>query len=227
MYSRILIATLAFSFASIELSAAENESETQITKSHEMIMKAHHKRGPRGKRGHKGRHGHKGHQGQNGPNGPAGANGLVVISDIYADAFFQQDANSGPTTFTVANGAIKFNQVNHVNGVDTSQLLSNGAFVIQSAGKYLVSYNVYASFNITKPPAIPAYIAVLVNGTAATPSIVGTVIRDPTLQMSGEIILNLNVNDTVQIAPRNQDLLSLASLPTEPLKIASLTIQKL
>lgn len=214
---------IPFSFAGKELGAARAQEAKSLTE------KSKKKRGERGHRGERGPQGHRGERGTRGKPGVLGANGFQLISGVYADAFFKQNASSGPTTFSVTNGPIIFNELNQSNGVDTSQLLSNGKFIIESAGDYLISYNVYASFNTPKPHGsqIPAYIGLLVDGNVMPETIVGTAVGDPTLQMSGQVILNLNPNDYVQVAPFDEDLKSIVSLPTDSLKIASLTIQKL
>lgn len=176
----------------------------------------------------------EGLQGPTGPTGPAGSDGLGVVTGIYADAFLQQNLNEGPTSFPLFPSPIVFNNLNAANGVDTSQLLSNGSMIIQSPGDYLITYYVYGNHRqVTSPPPLePTFISLILTRALTTTIVPETTIgnnaKDPTILASGQIILNLQVGDTLQLSAIETFIpISLQSLATEPLKIASLTVYKL
>lgn len=171
-------------------------------------------------------------RGPRGSTGPQGDPGISrsIIDGIYAHAFYQQEAGANSTTFNPGDPII-FNQITQARGVDTSQLTTNGSFIIQSAGDYLVSYYFYGDNNSGNTNLVPVYISLLLNGTIVTQSIVGIAAKasqGPLLPMSGKLILHFNTGDVIQLEAIGANSISSASSPeSDSIKIASLTIRKL
>src|SRR5207302_845081 len=127
MLCKILAAVAVFAIPCRGFSAVENRNDShRLEFGKQKLAQSKEKSKERGKRGPHGKWGHRGHSGENGQNGKPGVpgtNGQAVVSNIYGDAYYKQDANSGPTTFKVSDGAIKPLQANQVNGVNSD--LSN------------------------------------------------------------------------------------------------------
>lgn len=155
-----------------------------------------------------------------GPKGPTGPNGQVIVSSVYADALFLLPEDSEFITFNT-NDPIIFTQVTRANGVNTT---TPGSFIIESEGDYLITYYI----NGTNPGFGSIYIALVLNGSPVEESRIGTRLGSTIIiTLSGETILHLVAGDVLQLAPDNgSTIITLSSPSDQPLKIASLTIEK-
>lgn len=223
MLLRTLVAIVALANASTELQALA-QNQPSIFKSHDEKECCE---GPRGHEGERGKEGKKGKRGRRGIPGTTVQN--VMTNGVYAHAFLQQDPESNGQNLPL-NSPIIFNQLTQAQGVDTSLTLTNGSFMIQSAGDYLISYYIYAD-DIFAPGNV--YLTVLLNGSHIEQSVVGNFVNSqvfpgPVIPISGKMILHLNAGDMLQLEVIGTNIATtLPSDGTDPLKVASLTIQKL
>jgi hypothetical protein len=202
----LLITIATFPLLSL-LSAQENHKPTFVSKGSFSLL-----RGPRG------------HRGAQGPQGNPG----TTSARIYASAYFQSVYSSA--SVLINTGAVPLNQVERASGVDTSQLISNYALVIKTAGQYLIQYIVNGSSTANIEIALFKNGIILPGSISRMTGISGA--NQTCTPVSNKVIVSLLPYDIIQIRCLNTTLTTpVVSLSMSPLttnaRLASLTIEKM
>jgi hypothetical protein len=208
MMYKLVLSGMLFLLSPHSLPASEIQSQTFLSKDYS--NKSHGFRGPRGHRGHKGKVGFQG----------------APLARIYASAYCQI-ANGAPLINVATSAAFPLNQVESASGIDTSQLVSNNALIIQNDGDYLIQYSVVAALNFVAPGT---EISLTKNGTvipgSRVPFFSGAVAGAPSnIPIAGAIMLPLKAGDQIKII-NNTTTFGLVTLPSG-LRAASICIEKI
>jgi hypothetical protein len=167
--------------------------------------------GPQGLKGPNGDIGAAGAEGNAGPQGPTGLTGTSITSIAgYGAAYGNYDLTGSVETPVIFNSAVRV-----ANGV--AFMGGNAGFVIETAGTYRISYDVNFSNPVQLQTKLIVNSSTPLQGSCVSPASL-------TKNYAGDIILPLNVADTVQLSLNSttSGIVSLVSYGG-----ASMTIERL
>lgn len=173
-----------------------------------------------------------------GPPGPMGAPGTPFSRPVAYGDFYVNSPVVGPLSIGSMDPILVGAAVRIVNGIDTVDLASSGELTIQTTGTYEVSYLVDATAPIVTGLSSPETfsVALLLDGQVVPISLrsvliqalVTTETQFPTIQIQGQIQLDLVAGQSLSLINASPVILNMAPIdPTGTPVVASLTIQRI